>query len=63
VNGEIVDPTGPLAAPTGAGGAHAIPTLSAWGALLLSLLLGLAGWRGFQAKLTSSARQSIASSY
>jgi len=42
-NGEIVDPVMPLAAP--AAGARPIPTLGAWGLLLLSALLGLPGWR------------------
>ncbi|MBV7455143.1 IPTL-CTERM sorting domain-containing protein [Acidovorax sp. sif1233] len=35
-NGEIADPSGPMAL-----AAEAIPTLSAWGLLLLSVLLGL----------------------
>ena len=42
-NGRIVDAGAPVV--LGAGGAAAIPTLSQWGVLLLSALLGLAALR------------------
>ena len=58
-NGEIVDPSGPVAAaPDNGGGstrsAHPVPTLGAWGALLLPALVGLLGLRRFKAKMAAS---------
>jgi len=44
-NGRIVDAGAPALLAAGAGGAAAIPTLSQWGVLLLSALLGLAALR------------------
>ena len=59
-NGEIADPSGPVAAaPDNGGGstrsAHPVPTLGAWGALLLPALVGLLGLRRFKAKSAASA--------
>lgn len=54
--GVIADPFAPLllgAAPPA--GAQAIPTLSQWGVLLLSLLMGLLGWRRSREKTARSA--------
>ena len=54
--GVIADPFAPLllgAAPPA--GAQAIPTLSQWGVLLLSLPVGLLGWRRSRAKTTRNA--------
>jgi len=61
--GEIRDPAAPLRLAAAPAGAQAIPTLGEWGALLLSALLGLAGWHRLAAKSAASARQKGAVSY
>ena len=61
-DGTITDPSGgaqPAGGGTDPGGnpgsAHPVPTLGAWGALLLPALVGLLGLRRFKAKIAASA--------
>ena len=61
-DGTITDPSGgaqPAGGGTDPGGnpgsAHPVPTLGAWGALLLPALIGLLGLRRFKAKSAASA--------
>nr|WP_312374749.1 IPTL-CTERM sorting domain-containing protein [Delftia acidovorans] len=47
----IADPLIPLVAAASVGGAAAIPTLSAWGAILMTALLAMLGLRHASAAL------------